>query len=434
MSYASYIASSEVNDAVFQIELPKVKFGIGATEELGYEVKRLGLRRVLLVVGQKMVNLKPYEKVYNILKDNAEEVHVTTDVHIEPEDEALIEAFKKIKDLKIDGFIALGGGSTIDTAKVLNLLYTYGGDLMDYVNKPIGKGLTPPGPLKPLIAIPTTAGTGAENTAVAVLDIKKLRVKTGISNPYIRPTVAIIDPLNTITMPRMVTASTGLDVLNHAIESYTARPYTARERITNPAERPVYAGSTPIGDLFALKSIEWVNKYLRRAVATPYDIEARYYMAMAASLAGIGFGHAGVHVPHAMAYPIAGLVERWYPPDYEFGYSIVPHGISTALPAAYAFKYLTKYAPDRFLDVARVLGIDITDTRPKAIGEAIAEYYLELLSDLGIPTTLKEIGFTQSHLGKLVEGTLAQQRLLVLAPKQPITKEDLRTIFTEALG
>lgn len=411
-----------------------MKFGLGTTEELGYEIKRLGLKSVLLFVGSRMVEQKTYEKVYNIIKDNTEKVYTTTDIHIEPEDEEVIEAFKKIKDLKVDGFVALGGGSTIDTAKMINILYTYGGDLMDYVNKPVGKGLSPPGPLKPLIAIPTTAGTGSEATNVAVLDIKKLRLKTGISNPYIRPTVAIVDPLNSVTMPKMVTASTGLDVLNHAIESFTARPYTARERIVNPAERPIYAGSTPIGDIFALKAIEWVHNYLRRAFATPYDIEARYYMMLGASIAGIGFGHAGVHVPHAMAYPIAGLVEKWYPPDYEFGYAITPHGISTAIPAAYAFKYLAKFAPQKFLEVAKVLGLSLPDTQPKTVGEEIAEYYKNLLTDIGVPTTLKEIGFQHSQIDQLVEGTLAQQRLLGLAPKQPITKQDLRIIFTEALG
>jgi len=186
--------------------------------------------------------------------------------------------------------------------------------------------MTPPGPLKPLIAIPTTAGTGSESTAVAVIDIKKLKVKTGISNPYIRPTVALIDPLTTITMPPMVTASSGLDVLNHAIESYTARPYTSKPRSQSPGERSVYSGATPLGDIFGEKAIEWVSNYLRRAYASPLDIEARYYMMLAASIAGIGFGHVGVHVPHAMAYPIAGMVRSYYPEDYDFGYPIAPTG------------------------------------------------------------------------------------------------------------
>jgi alcohol dehydrogenase len=301
----------------------------------------------------------------------------------------------------------LGGGSTIDTAKVLNLLYTYPSDLFDYINRPIGKGLIPPGPLKPLIAIPTTAGTGSESTSVAVIDVLKLKVKTGISNPYLRPTVALIDPLTTVTMPPMVTASTGLDVLNHAIESLTARPYTTRPAYKNPLERPVYAGSTPLADVFGLKAIEWVHKYLRRAVANPYDMEARYYMMLAASIAGIGFGHAGVHVPHAMAYPIAGMIRRWYPEDYEFGYPITPHGISTAIPAISSLKYLAPYNHEKFASVCEILGLDVKGLTPVEIGKVIGEYYTKLLEDLKVPTSLRELDYSSSDLEALINGTLA---------------------------
>ena len=426
----AYLAFSDVTDSVFVINIPYIKFGLGASREVGYEARRLGITRALLVVGRRLAGTRTAEQVRASLESQGVEVTEFNDVHIEPDDESIVEGYKKIKDLKIDGFVALGGGSTIDTAKLLNLLYTYPADLMEYVNRPIGKGASPPGPLKPLIAIPTTAGTGAENTNVAVLDIKSLHVKTGVSNQYLRPSVAIVDPLTTVTMPPMVTASTGLDVLNHAIESITAHPYTARPAVSNPAERPVYAGSTPVGDLFA-PVISWVAKYLRRAYADPYDIEARYYMSLGASLAGLGFGHAGVHVPHAMAYPIAGLVREWHPPDYDFGYPIVPHGISTAIPAAYAFRYLAAYADEKFRLVARMLGLDDSGTG-RQVGERIFDYYMKLLEDLGVPTSLREIGFTKSDVDQLVEGAWAQQRLLVLSPKS-ISREELRRLFLEML-
>ncbi len=429
-----YIVYSEYIDAVFTISLPQtIKFGFGVHREVGYEANRLGIKRALLVVGKKLVDSRLARDVVASLESGGVEVHIFSDVRIEPEDEELVEGYKKIRDLKLDGFIALGGGSTIDTAKILNLLYSYPAPLEDYINRPVGRGMQPPGPLKPLIAIPTTAGTGSESTSVAILDVKRLKVKTGISSPRIRPTIALIDPLTTLTLPPMVTASSGLDVLNHAIESYTARPYTARHAIKSPEERPVYSGATPLGDLFSEKAIEWVVKYLRRAYADPLDIEARYYMMLAASIAGMGFGHVGVHVPHAMAYPIAGMVRNYYPEDYDFGYPIAPHGIATAIPAAYAFKYLAPYNHEKFARIAEILTGMHIERDPKAIGEAIFEGYMRILENLKIPTSLRELGFGREDLEALVDGTLKQQRLLSIAPKN-IGKKDLEKIFLETLG
>ncbi len=431
-SEASYLTYSDSTDPVFTISLPQViKFGFGVSREAGYEAKRLGVKKALLVVGERVAGTKLFEEVKGSLEEHGIKVKVLTKVKIEPEDEALIEAYREIKGEELDGFIALGGGSTIDTAKVLDLLYTYPRPLEDYINKPVGKGVKPPGPLKPLIAIPTTAGTGSESTNVAVLDVKKLRVKTGISNPYLRPTVALIDPLATVTMPPMVTASSGLDVLNHAIESFTAHPYTSKPAIGSPEERPVYSGSTPLGDMFAVRAIEWVRRYLWRAYADPYDLEARYYMMLGASIAGIGFGHVGVHVPHAMGYPIAGMVRSYYPEDYDFGYPIAPHGIATAIPAGYTFKHLAPYNTAKFSKALELLtGEETSD--PRDVGEGLLEYYLHTLESLRIPTNLRELGFDTNDLEDLVNGTLKQQRLLSISPKR-ITKRDLESIFRELL-
>lgn len=429
----SYLISTKYNDTVFTIGVPQVfKFGMGVSREAGYEAKKLGLKSILMIVDRKVAETKIFEEVKASIEGEGIKVYVTTHIHYEPTDTAIIEAYKEVKDLQIDGFLALGGGSTIDTAKALNLLYCYPADIMDYVSKPIGKGIPPPGPLKPLIAIPTTAGTGSETTPTIVLDIEKLKLKTGIRHAYIRPTVALVDPLTTITMPPMVTASSALDVLTHAAESLTAHPYTARPALKSPDERPVYVGATPIGDIFAIEAIKWVNKYIRRAYANPYDMEARYYLALGASIAGIGFGHVGVHVPHSMAYPIAGKVKKWHPPDYEFGYPIVPHGIAVTIPAPYAFKYLTPYNYEKFIMFAKAVGLDVEGLTIRELGEVIYEYLIELLEDLKIPTTLKEIGFGKEDLNDLVEGTLAQRGLLARAPKT-ITKEDIQEIFLEMI-
>ena len=429
----SYLVSTEFNDNAFVINVPKIKFGMNISHEVGKDARSLGLKSVLIVVGPRISNSKQFNKILSPLDNAGIKYNIFDRVKTEPDDESLKKGYEDIKGMKIDGFISVGGGSTIDTAKILNLLYRYPRDIMDYINKPIGKGMIPEGELLPHIAIPTTAGTGSETTNVTIFDVEHIHVKTGISNPFIRPSLAIIDPLNTLTMPPKVTASTGLDVLNHAIESYTSHPYTARPPVVSPDERPVYSGSTPIGDLFGLQAIEWVHTYLRRAYADPLDIEARYYMAMAASIAGMGFGHVGVHIPHAMAYPIAGMIKGWHPEDYDFGYPISPHGISTAIPAAYVFRYLSNFVPEKFADVLSALGYDSDGLEPPEIGDAIFDYYMNLLHTLGIPDNLTDLNFTQSDLDKLVEGTLAQQRLLGLSPKK-VDKADIELLFREAMG
>lgn len=425
------IVSTSFNDAIFTINVPYVKFGIGATRDVGYEAGRLGVSRALVVIDPNLQDTDMTRIVLDSLRDQGIDVEIMTEIRIEPEDTVIVEASRAIKDKEIDGFLSLGGGSTIDTAKILNLLYAHPAELTDYINKPIGKGVAPPGPLLPHIAIPTTAGTGSENTSVAIFDITEMKVKSGISHAYLRPDVAIVDPLNTVSLPPMVTASSGLDVLNHAIESLTAHPYTAREKVERPSERPVYAGSTPVGDIFALQAINWVHRYVRRAVAEPLDIEARYYLMLGASIAGIGFGHAGVHIPHAMGYPIAGMVRRWAPKDYEFGYALSPHGISTAIPAAYVFRYLSQFDFERFEKVAELL--NIKGESQKSLADNLYGYYLDLLRTLEIPTTLKPLGFTNKDLDKLADGTLAQQRLVKLAPKR-MTREEVKRLFDEAIN
>ena len=194
---------------------------------------------------------------------------------------------------------------------------------MDYVNPPIGDGKKPSFPLLPLIAIPTTSGSGSEATSVAVLDIPDLKLKTGISHRFLRPTLALVDPELSLTTPSGVTASTGLDVLCHAIESFISKPYNHREKPNSPDERPPYQGSNPVSDIWSIKAIEYCGKFLSRAVQNKKDIEARGYMMLSATLAGIGFGTAGVHIPHACAYPIAGLKHTYQASGYNKKF--IPH-------------------------------------------------------------------------------------------------------------
>src|SRR5258708_17549583 len=270
---------------------------------------------------------------------------------------------------------------------------------MDYINKAIGKGLPVPGPLKPLVALPTMAGTGtgSETTATAILDVLALKTKTGISHRYLRPTLAIIDPLNTVTLPPMATAYPGFDVLTHALESYTSRPYDARPR-HNPDERPVYVGSNPISDLWGENALEYTGRYLRRAVLNGMYVEARTSMALAATYAGFGFGNAGVHVPHSIAYPIAGLSKNFSPPDYPQDEPMIPHGLSVVITAPSTFRWTYPVSPERHLRAAQLLGATVNSLTAAELLELLPQALLSLLRDTGIPDGLAALGYGQPRI------------------------------------
>ena len=216
---------------------------------------------------------------------------------VEPTDASMIEAIEFARsEGPFDAIVAIGGGSSIDTAKAVNLLVTNDGDLMDYVNAPVGRGQAPTNPLLPLVAVPTTTGTGSESTTICVLDVLAQRVKTGISHPRLRPTLAVVDPELTVTQPAGVTAAAGLDILCHALESYTARPFASYEH-KNADERVPYCGSNPIADMWSEQALVLMSGAFRTAVHDGKDLDARTQVAMAATFAGLGFGNAGVHIP-----------------------------------------------------------------------------------------------------------------------------------------
>ena len=267
-------------------------------------------------------------------------------VRVEPTDVSFKQAIEFATDGDFDGFVAVGGGSSMDTAKAANLYSTYPADFLTYVNAPIGKGEPVPGPLRPLIAIPTTTGTGSETTGVAIFDLLDMKAKTGISHRSLRPVIGIVDPDNVRDLPAMVTACSGFDVLSHGLESFTAMPFGRREAPENPGLRPSYQGSNPISDVWALKSIEMVAENMHRAVHDPDDAEARGQMLLAATFAGVGFGNAGCHLPHGMSYPVAGMVREFAPDDYPDGEPIVPHGMSVILNAPAVFRFTGPTNPE----------------------------------------------------------------------------------------
>lgn len=417
-------------EAIFTYGAPQLKFGPGAAEEIGFDLSQYGVSRALVVTDPGVAATGIPQRVADQMARFGIEARVFDGVHVEPTDESMNAAIARARDSgPWDAFVAVGGGSSIDTAKAINLLLTNPGELMDYINPPVGAGRAPTHPLKPLIAVPTTTGTGAESTTVCVLDVLALRVKTGISHARLRPVLAVVDPLLTLTQPAGVTASAGMDILCHALESYTARWYTSDER-KQPEQRVPYCGANPVSDMWSEKAMSLLATSFRRAVRHGDDEQARADMAIAATFAGMGFGNAGVHIPHANAYPIAGRVSGFHPKDYPAEEAMVPHGMSVALTAPEAFRFTFDASPARHLRAARLLAPDAE--QPGDPAEFLPAVLTGLMRDIEIPNGVAAVGYTTGDIPALVEGTLKQQRLLATCPK-PVTGDDIAGIFERSM-
>jgi hydroxyacid-oxoacid transhydrogenase len=412
-------------ESVFTYGAPGLKFGPGASAEIGHDLGQYDARRVLLVTDPGVAATGHPARIAAQVTAYGIEVVVFERAHVEPTDASLEDAvaFGRSEG-PLDAILAVGGGSSIDTAKAVNLLTSNDGELMDYVNAPVGGGRAPARPLKPLVAVPTTTGTGAESTTICVLDVLAQHVKTGISHPRLRPTLAVVDPDLTMSQPAMVTAAAGMDILCHALESYTARWY-AHFAAKRPEQRVPYCGSNPIADLWSEKAMSLLATSFRGAVHDGKDRAAREQMAMAATFAGLGFGNAGVHIPHANAYPIAGRVRDYRPDGYPQDQPIVPHGMAVSLTAPEAFRFTFEAAPDRHLKAARLLA---PDTEMPDGPDLLPAVLCGLMRDIGLPGGLAAVGYEAGDVDDLVEGSLKQQRLLATAPRE-VTAEDLAGVF-----
>jgi len=418
------------NESVFTLEATQLKFGPGSAEELGWELRRFGLKSVILVTDPALHAYGLIERVEAIIAKAGVKFARFEDIRVEPTIESLQKAVDFCNEHPAEGFVALGGGSTIDTAKVSNLLTVHGGAIMDYVNAPIGAGKKPPSPLKPLICLPTTSGSGSEATTVAILDIPELHVKTGISHRYMRPSLAIVDPELARSTPSGVTASAGLDVLCHAIESFISKPYNQRPKPASPDDRPPYQGSNPVADIWSLKAIEFAGKFLVRAVRDGNDTQARGTMMLGATMAGIGFGTAGVHIPHSCAYPIAGLKHSYHAPGYSRNYGFVPHGYSVIVTAPAVFRYTFDAYPEKHIEAATLLrGEKIENPGPESLPAAI----IDMMKATGAPSGVADLGYTEADIPAIIEGAMKQQRLLDGAPKL-VTPKVLETILLESMA
>ncbi len=417
-------------ESVFTYGAPQLKFGPGASDEIGHDLSLLGAHRVLVVTDPGVAATGTPERVARQMAAFGIEAVVHDSAHVEPTDASLERAIERARaDGPFDAFVAVGGGSAIDTAKAVDLMLSNPGVLLDYVNAPVGEGRAPSKPLAPLVAVPTTTGTGAESTTICVLDVLALRVKTGISHARLRPTLAVVDPRLTMTQPAGVTASAGMDILCHALESWTARPYTSYERRT-PDQRVPYCGANPVADLWSERALGLLATAFRAAVRDGDDAQARGDMALAATFAGLGFGNAGVHVPHANAYPIAGRVTDFHPAGYPGEEPMVPHGMAVSLTAPEAFRWTFESNPERHLAAARLLEPGAESTADPA--DLLPSVLIRLMRDIGLPNGTAGVGYDAGDTGDLVDGALKQQRLLATSPR-PVRGEDLAGIFDRSL-
>ncbi|KAF2802503.1 Dehydroquinate synthase-like protein [Mytilinidion resinicola] len=440
-SLATPLHASQQKEYAFEMAASSIRFGAGCTKEVGMDFKNMGAKKVMVVTDSTVKKLDGMRQVVEGLEAEGIKFEVFDGVRVEPKDSSIKAAIAAAKPYQPDAFLAVGGGSVIDTAKLMNLYTTFpDADFLDFVNAPLGKGLPITRGLKPLVAVPTTAGTGSETTGTAIFDLVEKRAKTGIAHRNLKPTLGICDPINTRTMPSAVHASSGLDVLCHSLESWTAIPYYERTpRPTNPINRPAYQGANPISDIFSLQALRSTVKYLPRAVADPDDWEAQSQMLLAATLAGVGFGNAGVHLCHGMSYPISGQNPGYKHAGYAVDVPIIPHGVSVAVTAPAVFKFTGASNPERHLAAAECFGVDISQVRKESAGEVLSEALANFLVKLGDqPRGLKALGFKKEHISGLVEGTIPQARVLMLAPSLDATnldveREQLTRLFEDAM-
>ncbi|PLW20676.1 hypothetical protein PCANC_07404 [Puccinia coronata f. sp. avenae] len=436
--------SHALTEYAFEVSAAQLRFGEGVTREVGMDFQNMQARKVGVFTDKTILNLYPVKAALESLDAAGISYEVFSACKIEPNQESWEKAIEFSRKYDFSHFLAVGGGSVMDTCKVANLYSCYpDAELLEFVNAPIGKGMPIEKTLKPLIAVPTTAGTGSETTGTAIFDYTPLQAKTGIASRALRPTLGIVDPLNTDSCPRAVHINSGLDVLFHSLESYTAIPYNLRTpRPSNPKFRPAYQGRNPISDVFSLWALKTTIKYLPRVARDPTDKEAKTQMLLASTFAGIGFGNAGVHLCHGFSYPISGLNKRlakWGGSGYAVEGPLVPHGLSVALTGPAVFRFTAASSPDRHREAADLFGqfggqgSSSSNVSDADVGELIHDRIAQFLVQLGLPRGLNAIGYKSHDIDALVKGTLPQKRVLDLAPANS-NAEALSQILEKAMS
>jgi hydroxyacid-oxoacid transhydrogenase len=424
----------QVLDSVFTWGGGNLKFGAGAIDEIGHDVAALGLKRVVILTDADVAAAGHPERVLRSLAAAQVAAFSYAGIEVEPTDESIRTALSDLRDEVFDGIIAVGGGSVIDTAKAVNILRSSGGELLDYVNAPVGKGNRPAGALLPLVAVSTTAGSGSESSGVCVMDLLSHGIKSGISDWRLRPTLAVIDPNTTLSLPPAATLSSGLDVLCHNLESLTSRAFDRRPRPV-AGKRPTFSGANPLSDLLCERSIELLAGALRRAVRDGTDQQARYDVMLAATLTAVGSSTAGVHIPHACSYAIAAQVKDHKPEGRAVRRPFVPHGLAVAATILATLEFTYDSAPDRHLRLAELFAAEDAEADIDLLppSQRLVTLVSRLLNDLDAEVELAQFGFTADDVDALVEGTLLQERLLAGSP-QAVGRGELVKILSRSIG
>ncbi len=433
MGCCRYYAPSEGGDDAFSIDLSAITFGAGCLAEAGDRARAGAMSRIALMTDKVLRGLEHVAIVEDSLRAAGVDVVVYDEVQVEPSDQSFLAAARFAEEGRFEGFISVGGGSVIDTAKAANLYSSYPANFLTYVNAPIGGGQAVPGPLKPHIACPTTCGTGSECTGIAIFDLLAMKAKTGIVSRRLRPDQALVDPTCTYTLPDTVVAASAFDVLSHALESYTALPYSARGAPDRPSLRPMSQGANPWSDLGCREALTILGRHMTRAIADAGDREARDQLMWAATLAGIAFGNAGCHAPHGMSYSVSGLVRDFHPKDYPGSAPIGPPGMSVIVNAPSVFRFTAPACPDRHLAGAEWLGADGRGAGEEDAGEVLSGRIISLMKTTSMPNGLGGVGYGEADVPALGEGAFPQQRLLKNAPRE-INREALDGLYRDALA
>ena len=423
----------EGSDRGFTVGMPTFTFGPGVLAEAGGNARELGLKRVALFTDRQLRATPYVATVVASLEAAGVDFAIFDEVSIEPTDASFQDAARFAAAGRFDGYVSVGGGSVIDTCKAANLYATHPAEFMTYVNAPIGAGQKVPGPVLPHIACPTTSGTGSETTGISIFSLRSINAKTGIISRRLIPTVALIDPDVTLTLPRFAVAATGFDCMSHALESITARLWPRRANPAKGIGRPVSQGANPFSDLLAAEALSGVGKFLVRAVNDATDREARTEMMYAAMLAGIAFNSAGCHLPHGLSYAVSGLTRDWHVPGYPEGKTLVPHGMAVVLNNPSVWRYTAPCAPERHIHGAHRLGARTEGARADDAGEVLAGRVIELMRATDMPNGLTALGFDATHLDALTTGAEPQYRVIRNAPKD-VSRDDLTGLFRAALS
>jgi alcohol dehydrogenase class IV len=389
----------------------KLLFGNGVLKQLPSELKRNGYTRPLIITDHNLVEAGLVEKVTQAIGDSVKHIELFDEGEAEPSLNAAQLARETANNVTPDVIIGLGGGSNLDLAKITAILHSHEGEPSDYFGFD-----RIPGPVTPLICIPTTAGTGSEVSHAAVLTDSESGLKVSTLSPFLRPKLALVDPLLTLTCPAKVTAESGMDALTHAIEAFTCRlPEEMKE--DDEAAMP-YPGKNPVADAFAEKAIRLVSSHLVNAVRQPTDVKAREGMALAATMAGLAFSNGAVAVVHALEYPIGVALH-------------CSHGQGNGLLLPYVMEFNKPARTEGFASIARFLGCELENVPVEEAADMGIQAVVSLKESVGIPKGIRDIGGAESQLEGFADKAHQITRLMNINPVQP-SKEDLMSILRAA--